>query len=182
MKKLLKYFDGYKLISTLAPLFKLIEALLELMVPLIVVQIIDIVIPSGDRSSLISYVGLMFLVALVSLGFSLSGQFFSARSAIGFTKNLTRDLHEKTLSLSQSSIDYFTPGSLVTRITSDTFQIQNAINIFFRLFLRSPFIVFGSLFMAMQIDIRTTIYFVVMIIILTAIIAGIILITTPYQK
>lgn len=182
MKKLLKYFDGYKLISTLAPLFKLIEALLELMVPLIVVQIIDIVIPSGDRSSLISYVGLMFLVALVSLGFSLSGQFFSARSAIGFTKNLTRDLHEKTLSLSQSSIDYFTPGSLVTRITSDTFQIQNAINIFFRLFLRSPFIVFGSLFMAMQIDIRTTIYFVVMIIILTAIIAGIILITTPYQN
>ena len=182
MKKLLKYFDGYKLMSVFAPLFKLSEALLELTVPLIVVQIIDYVIPTGERSSLLYYVGLMFLVALVSLGFSILGQFFSARAAIGYTKNLTADLYEKTLSLSQSAIDRFTPGSLVTRITSDTFQIQNALNIFFRLFLRSPFIVFGSLFMAMQIDLRTTSYFIVMIIILTAIIVGIILITTPYQN
>ena len=168
--------------SVFAPLFKLSEALLELTVPLIVVQIIDYVIPTGERSSLLYYVGLMFLVALVSLGFSILGQFFSARAAIGYTKNLTADLYEKTLSLSQSAIDRFTPGSLVTRITSDTFQIQNALNIFFRLFLRSPFIVFGSLFMAMQIDLRTTSYFIVMIIILTAIIVGIILITTPYQN
>lgn len=182
MKKLLKYFDGYKLMSVFAPLFKLSEALLELTVPLIVVQIIDYVIPTGERSSLLYYVGLMFLVALVSLGFSILGQFFSARAAIGYTKNLTADLYEKTLSLSQSAIDRFTPGSLVTRITSDTFQIQNALNIFFRLFLRSPFIVFGSLFMAMQIDLRTTSYFIVMIIILTAIIVGIILMTTPYQN
>ena len=182
MKKLLKYFDGYKLMSVFAPLFKLSEALLELTVPLIVVQIIDYVIPTGERSSLLYYVGLMFLVALVSLGFSILGQFFSARAAIGYTKNLTADLYEKTLSLSQSAIDRFTPGSFVTRITSDTFQIQNALNIFFRLFLRSPFIVFGSLFMAMQIDLRTTSYFIVMIIILTAIIVGIILITTPYQN
>ena len=182
MKKLMQYFHGYKLISALAPLFKLIEALLELTVPLIVVQIIDSVIPSNDRSLLISYVGLMFLVALVSLGFSISGQFFSARSAVGFTKNLTRDLHEKTLSLSQSEVDRFTPGSLVTRITSDTFQIQNGLNLFFRLFLRSPFIVFGSLIMAMQIDLRMTIYFVAMIIVLSAIIIGIILYTTPYQN
>ncbi len=182
MKKLLQYFHGYRLISALAPLFKLIEALLELTVPLIVVQIIDFVIPSDDRTLLIYYVGLMFLVALISLGFSLSGQFFSARSAVGFTKNLTRDLYEKTLSLSQSAVDRFTPGSLVTRITSDTFQIQNGLNIFFRLFLRSPFIVFGSLIMAAQIDIRMTIYFLAMIIVLSAIIIGIILITTPYQN
>lgn len=182
MKSLWKYFQGYKLMGVLAPLFKLIEALLELTVPLIVVRIIDIVIPTGEQSSLWFYVGLMFLVALVSLGFSLSGQFFSARAAIGFTRNLTADLYKKTLSLSQAAVDRFTPGSLVTRITSDTFQIQNALNIFFRLFLRSPFIVFGSLFMAMQIDIRTTSYFVIMIIILSAIIVGIILITTPFQN
>jgi ATP-binding cassette subfamily C protein len=182
MKKLLKYFHGYKLMSVLAPLFKLTEALLELTVPLIVVQIIDYVIPTGEQSSLLYYVGLMFLVALVSLGFSITGQFFSARAAIGYTKNLTADLYEKTLSLSQAAVDRFTPGSLVTRITSDTFQIQNALNIFFRLFLRSPFIVFGSLFMAMQIDIRTTGYFVLMIIILAIIIVGIILITTPFQE
>lgn len=181
MKKLLKYFHGYKLMSVLAPFFKLSEALLELTVPLIVVQIIDFVIPTGETSSLMYYVGLMFLVALVSLGFSILGQFFSARAAIGYTRNLTADIYKKTLSLSQEAVDKFTPGSLVTRITSDTFQIQNALNIFFRLFLRSPFIVFGSLFMAMQIDLRTTSYFVIMIIILSVIIVGIILITTPYQ-
>ena len=182
MKKLLKYFEGYKLMSVLAPLFKLAEALLELTVPLIIVWIIDTVIPTNDRGLLIQYVGLMFLVALVSLVFSISGQFFSARAAIGFTRNLTKDLFKKTIALSQSAYDRFTPSSLVTRITGDTFQIQGGLNIFFRLFLRSPFIVFGSLFMAMQIDVRTTRYFIVMILILFAILIGIIFITTPFQQ
>lgn len=182
MKKLLKYFKGYKLISVLAPLSKLVEALLELTVPLIIVQIIDVVIPTGNQSLLIRYVGLMFLVALVGLVFAIMGQFFSARSAVGFTKNLTYDLYKKTISLSQAAFDEFTPSSLVSRITGDTFQVQTSLNIFFRLFLRSPFIVFGSLFMAVQIDIRATIYFVTMTIILAAILIGIIMITTPYQQ
>ncbi len=182
MKTLLKYFKGYRLMGVLAPLGKLAEALLELTVPLIVVQIIDYVIPTGDRQSLIYYIGLMFLVAFVSLAFSMTSQFFSARAAIGFTKNLTSDLYEKVLSLSQTAVDKFTPSSLVTRITSDTFQIQNALNIFFRLFLRSPFIVFGSLFMAMQIDLRMTRLFVIMIVILFVIIIGIIALTTPFQN
>ena len=182
MKTLLKYFKGYRLMSVLAPLGKLAEALLELTVPLIVVKIIDEVIPTGDRSSLLYYVGLMFIVAIVSLGFSLTAQFFSARAAIGFTKNLTDDLYKNILSLSQSAVDRFTPGSLVNRITSDTFQIQGALNIFFRLFLRSPFIVAGSLFMAMQIDMRITQYFVWMTVILAIIIAGIIALTSPFQN
>ena len=182
MKTLLKYFKGYRLMSVLAPLGKLAEALLELTVPLIVVKIIDEVIPTGDRSSLLYYVGLMFIVAIVSLGFSLTAQFFSARAAIGFTKNLTDDLYKSVLSLSQSAVDRFTPGSLVNRITSDTFQIQGALNIFFRLFLRSPFIVAGSLFMAMQIDMRITQYFVGMTVILAIIIAGIIALTSPFQN
>ena len=182
MKTLLKYFKGYRLMSVLAPLGKLAEALLELTVPLIVVKIIDEVIPTGDRSSLLYYVGLMFIVAIVSLGFSLTAQFFSARAAIGFTKNLTDDLYKSVLSLSQSAVDRFTPGSLVNRITSDTFQIQGAFNIFFRLFLRSPFIVAGSLFMAMQIDMRITQYFVWMTVILAIIIAGIIALTSPFQN
>ena len=168
--------------SVLAPLGKLAEALMELTVPLIVVKIIDEVIPTGDRNSLLYYVGLMFLVAVVSLGFSLTAQFFSARAAIGFTKNLTDDLYKNVLSLSQSAVDHFTPGSLVNRITSDTFQIQGALNIFFRLFLRSPFIVAGSLFMAMQIDMRMTSYFVWMTVVLAGIIAGIIALTSPYQN
>lgn len=182
MNVLLKYFKGYRLTSVLAPLGKLLEALLELTVPLIVVQIIDYVIPTGNRDSLIFYVGLMFLVALVSLAFSITSQYLSAKAAIGYTKNLTSDLHKKTLSLSQAAVDRFTPGSLVNFITSDTFQIQNALNIFFRLFLRSPFIVFGSLFMAIQIDLRTSLYFIVMTVVLTLIIVGIIAITSPYQN
>ncbi|HLR92287.1 MAG TPA: ABC transporter ATP-binding protein [Atopostipes sp.] len=182
MKSLLKYFHGYKLMAFLAPLFKLTEALLELTVPLIIVRIIDIVIPANDRRLLLMYVGLMFLVALVSWGFSITGQFFSARAAIGYTKNLSKDLFKKTIALSQSAFDKFTPSSLVSRVTGDTFQIQTGLNIFFRLFLRSPFIVFGSLFMAVQIDTRTALYFIVMILILFAIIVGILLITTPYQQ
>lgn len=182
MKTLLQYFKGYRLMSVLAPLGKLAEALLELTVPLIVVQIIDYVIPTGDRGDLTFYVGLMFLVALISFVFSITSQFFSARAAIGYTKNLTNALYKKTLSLSQSAVDRFSPGSLVNYITSDTFQIQGGLNLFFRLFLRSPFIVFGSLFMAMQIDLRMTRYFIVMIIILTIIITGIIYITSPYQN
>lgn len=182
MKTLLKYFKGYRFMSVLAPLGKLAEALLELTVPLIVVQIIDYVIPTGDRNDLIFYVGLMFLVAIISLAFSITSQFFSARAAIGYTKNLTNALYKKTLSLSQAAVDRFTPGSLVNYITSDTFQIQGGLNLFFRLFLRSPFIVFGSLFMAMQIDMRMTRYFIVMIVILTVIITGIIYFTSPFQN
>lgn len=182
MKVLLKYFKGYRLTSFMAPLGKLLEALLELLVPLIVVRIIDDVIPTGNRESLIYYVGLMFVLALASLIFSITAQYLSAKAAIGYTKNLSSDLYEKTLSLSQTAVDKFTASSLVNLITSDTFQIQNALNIFFRLFLRSPFIVFGSLFMAMQIDSRMTSYFIALIVILSTIIVGIIVITSPYQN
>ena len=182
MKNLLKYFRGYKLISFLAPVFKLLEALLELLVPLIIVQVIDEVVPTGDRRLLTYYVGLMFLIALVSWFFSIMGQLYSAKSAIGFTKNLTQDLFKKTLSLSQSAYDQYTPSSLTARITNDTYQVQTGLNLFFRLFLRSPFIVLGSLLMAARIDPRMTIYFIVMTDFLSAVIIGIIRITTPYQR
>lgn len=182
MKNLLKYFKGYRIISALAPLFKLFEALLELLVPLIIIQIIDQVVPTGDQQLLLTYVGLMFGIALVSWFFAIMGQFFSARSAVGFTKNLTQELFKKTLSLSQAAHDQLTPSSLTARITSDTFQVQTGVNLFFRLFLRSPFIVLGSLFMASQIDARMTRYFVVMTVLLSIIIIGIIRITTPYQR
>ena len=182
MKNLLKYFRGYKLISVLAPVFKLLEALLELLVPLIIVQVIDEVVPTGNRTLLTYYVGLMFLIALVSWFFSIMGQLYSAKSAIGFTKNLTQNLFKKTLSLSQSAYDQYTPSSLTARITNDTYQVQTGLNLFFRLFLRSPFIVLGSLLMAARIDPRMTIYFIVMTAFLSAVIIGIIRITTPYQR
>lgn len=182
MKKLLKYFKGYRIISALAPLFKLFEALLELLVPLIIIQIIDQVVPTGNQQLLLTYVGLMFGIALISWFFSIMGQLFAAKSAVGFTKNLTQDLFKKTLSLSQSAHDQLTPSSLTARITNDTYQVQTGVNLFFRLFLRSPFIVLGSLFMASQIDRRMTSYFVIMTVLLSIIIVGIILITTPYQR
>lgn len=182
MRKLLKYFHGYRLISVLAPLFKLFEALLELSVPLLMVQIIDRVVPTGNRELLIYYVGLMFIIALVSWIFAIMGQWFAAKSAVGFTKNLTQDLFKKTLTLSQTAYDKITPSSLTARVTNDTYQIQTGINLFFRLFLRSPFIVLGSLIMASRIDTQMTRYFIVMTIFLTLIIIGIIRITTPYQR
>ncbi|MDN6731062.1 MAG: ABC transporter ATP-binding protein/permease, partial [Atopostipes suicloacalis] len=138
--------------------------------------------PTADRNLLIFYIGLMFLIALVSWFFSIMGQFFAAKSAIGFTKNLTQDLFKKTLSLSQSAYDELTPGSLTARITNDTYQIQIGLNLFFRLFLRSPFIVAGSLLMASRINGRMTVYFLLMTLLLTLVIIGVIRVTTPYQR
>ncbi|MDN6161499.1 MAG: ABC transporter ATP-binding protein/permease [Atopostipes sp.] len=182
MKKLLKYFRNYRLISSLAPLFKLLEALMELSVPLIIVKVIDDVVPTADRELLIYYIGIMFLIALVSWLFAIMGQLFAAKSAVGFTKNLTQDLFKKTLTLSQSAYDELTPGSLTARITNDTYQIQTGLNLFFRLFLRSPFIVAGSLLMASRINTRMTIYFIGMTILLSLTIVGVIRLTTPYQR
>lgn len=182
MRNLLKYFKGYRIISALSPLFKLFEALLELLIPLIIIQIIDQVVPTGDQRLLMTYVGVMFAIALISWFFSIMGQLFAAKSAVGFTKNLTQDLFKKTLSLSQSAYDQLTPSSLTARITNDTYQIQTGVNLFFRLFLRSPFIVLGSLFMASQIDTRMTSYFVIMTVLLSLVIVGIVRMTTPYQR
>ena len=138
--------------AVLAPTFKLIEALLELTIPLITALIIDQVIGTANQELLLFYVALMLVVGIISFGFSILGQYFSAKAAIGYTKNLSQDLFEKTINLNQISYDQFSLGSLVSYITNDTFQIQTGLNIFFRLFLRSPFIVFGSLLMASQID------------------------------
>ena len=182
MNKLLVYFHGFKIMAVLAPTFKLIEALLELTIPLITALIIDQVIGTANQELLLFYVALMLVVGIISFGFSILGQYFSAKAAIGYTKNLSQDLFEKTISLNQSSYDQFSLGSLVSYITNDTFQIQTGLNIFFRLFLRSPFIVFGSLLMASQIDRRATTYFISMIIILFVILVGIIIVTTPYQQ
>lgn len=183
MKRLLKYFDGYKLPSFLGPTFKLVEALLELLVPSIVAIVIDVAIPSGNRNNVIQYFVIMFALAFVGLIFSISAQYFSAKAAIGFAENLNHDLFEKITYLSKESVDRISPSSLVTRNTSDTFQIQSGLNTFFRLFLRSPFIVAGSLIMAMNIDLRMTSYFLAMIVILFSIIGSITYFSAPlYAK
>ncbi|UUX33860.1 ABC transporter ATP-binding protein [Fundicoccus culcitae] len=183
MKRLLKYFNGYKLPSFLGPIFKLIEALLELLVPSVVAIVIDEAIPSGDQRNVIQYIVFMFAIAFIGLLFSISAQYFSAKAAIGFTENLNHDLFEKIMYLSKESVDEISTASLVTRNTSDTYQIQTGLNTFFRLFLRSPFIVAGSLVMAMRIDLRMTGYFLGMIIVLFLIIALITYLSAPlYTK
>lgn len=179
MKKLLKYFKDYRLSSFFGPFFKLIEALLELTVPMFVAIIIDEAIPSGDVNQIFRYIAIMFGVGLTGFIFSITAQYHSARAAIGVTREIGNDLFKHIMHLPKAEKDALTPASLVTRMTSDLFQIQAAINIFFRLFLRSPFIVLGSMIMAMQIDLRMTAYFVAMIVLLTIVVVGSIYITTP---
>lgn len=182
MKKLLKYFKDYRLSSFLGPCFKLIEALLELTVPMFVAVIIDEAIPSGEVSQILRYIAIMFGVGLTGFIFSITAQYHSARAAIGVTRSMGNDLFKHMMHLPKAQRDDLTPASMVTRMTSDLFQIQSAINIFFRLFLRSPFIVLGSLVMAMQIDLRMTGYFVAMILLLTFVVVGSIYLTTPLHS
>lgn len=179
MKQLIVHFKNYRLSSFFGPFFKLIEALLELTIPMFVAVIIDEAIPSGEVSNVIRYIAMMFGIGLTGFLFSITAQYHSARAAIGVTRSIGNDLFKHIIHLPKAERDDITPASLVTRMTSDLFQIQSAINIFFRLFLRSPFIVLGSMIMAMQIDLRMTSYFLAMILLLTVVVVGSLYITTP---
>lgn len=179
MSRLFRYFEGYKLSSIFGPLMKLVEAVLELLVPMIVALIIDVAIPTGDVANIIKYILVMFGIAAAGLAFSITAQFLSAKAAVGFAENLTNDLFEFVLQLPKEVYGTISPGSIVTRLTSDTFQIQSGLNTFFRLFLRSPFIVFGSLIMAAQIDGRMTLIFLAMIAILFVVVGAIIYFANP---
>lgn len=179
MKRLIQYFKGYVKESVLGPLFKLCEALLELIVPMLVAAVIDTAIPSKDHSLLLFYIFAMVVVGIIGFTLSLSAQYFSAKAAVGFTKQLNEALFKKIIYLPQSTVDKMSPASLINRVTSDTFQIQTGINIFFRLFLRSPFIVLGSLMLAVQIDVSMTMIFMLMIILLFLSVFGVLKVTTP---
>lgn len=179
MKRLWQYFEGYRLQSVLGPLFKLTEAIMELFVPIFVARIIDEAIPTGDIMQVLPNIAWMFGIALAGLLFAITAQYFAARAAVGFTRNLSMDLFEKVTKLGRGTRDTLSDASLLTRLTSDTFQVQSGLNTFFRLFMRSPFIVFGSLIMAMQIDLSMTGIFLEMIILLMAIVMGLIYIANP---
>lgn len=170
MKDLSPYFKPYLRESILAPLFKLLEACFELMVPLMVALIVDKIIPSGNQGDLVATIFYMVLLAIIGVGVSLTAQYFSAKAAVGYTKSLTQDVYQKILSLPASSRNQLSADSLLTRLSSDTLQIQNGINIFLRLFLRAPIVVFGSLIMAFLISPRLALIFLVMIGILFALV------------
>jgi len=170
MKQLLSYFKPYLKESFLAPLFKLLEAVFELLVPMVIAGIVDQSIPKKDQGHLWMQMGFLFVFAVIGVLVALVAQFYSAKAAVGFTKELTNDLYRHILSLSKDSRDRLTTSSLVTRLTSDTYQIQTGINQFLRLFLRAPIIVFGAIFMAYRLSPELTLWFLVMVAILSFVI------------
>ena len=170
MKSLLKYFKGYLKETILGPVFKLLEAIFELCVPLIMAHLVDQVIPQKETSGVVMTVGVLFLFASFGVVVAITAQYFSSKAAVGFTREMTKDLYDKILSLPKDKRDRIGTSSLVTRLTSDTYQIQVGINLFLRLFLRAPIIVFGSIIMAFMISPKLTLWFLGMVAILTLII------------
>ena len=170
MKYLSRYFKGYLKETVLGPLFKLFEASFELLVPIIIARIVDTIIPSNNKMNLVLMVELLFLFAVVGVIVAITAQYFSSKAAVGYTRQLTKDLFKKIMGLSKEDRDKLTTSSLVTRLTSDTYQIQTGINQILRLFLRAPIIVFGAIIMAFNISSKMTIDFLVMVAILFVIV------------
>ena len=166
MKHLLPFFKQYKKESFLAPLFKMLEALFDLIVPLMVAKIINVGITNGDKKYILTHFGILILMALLGLACSFTAQYFAAKAAIGTSTGLRHKLlaHIKTLSFSE--LDALGASALITRMTADVNQVQNGINMFLRLFLRSPFIVFGAMIMAFTINFRISMVFLGVIVIL----------------
>lgn len=183
MKKVLSYLRGYWLESLLGPLFKLLEASFELAVPFVIASIIDKGIPSGDANYIIRMGLVLVALGLVGLLSSVTAQYFAARAAVGLATKLRKSLFGHIQRLSYSDLDTLGGATLITRMTSDINQLQNGVNLALRLFLRSPFIVFGAMAMAFTIDTRSAIVFAVVIPVLAAIVFGIMLVTMPmYRK
>ena len=182
MKKLLVYLKAYRKESILGPLFKLIEATFELLVPLVVAAIIDTGIAQRDTG----YIGKMCLLlvglAVVGLVCAITAQFFAAKAAVGFVTKLKHVLFSHIQKLSYTELDKIGTSTLITRLTSDMNQVQNGVNLFLRLFLRSPFVVFGAMVMAFTIDSQVAWTFVIVIAALSVVVFGIMLISIPLYK
>lgn len=183
MWKLLVYLKEYKKESVLGPLFKLLEASFELLVPLVMASIIDTGIKNGDSRYVFLMGGVLLLLAVVGLAASLTAQYFAAKAAVGFSTKLKHALFAHIESLSYSEVDMLGSTSLITRMTSDVNQVQSGVNLVLRLFLRSPFIVFGAMIMAFTIDVKAALIFVVAIPLLSVVVFGVMLASIPlYRK
>ena len=182
MKHLRPYMKKYKLQSILAPAFKMLEAGFDLTVPLLVARIIDDGIAAGNQQVIWSNFALMLLMAMLGLACSFTAQFFAAKAAIGSAAGLRRDLLAHIQSLSFTELDTIGTATLITRMTSDINQVQNGINMFLRLFLRSPFIVFGAMILVFTINTQLALIFVAAISVLFVIVFGIMKITNPKYK
>ena len=183
MKQLLRGLKDYRKEVILAPLFKMLEAMLELLVPLVMKNIIDRGIPAGDTGYIIRMSLVLLAIALVGLACAITAQWFSAKAATGFATKIRHDLFEHVQTLDFTELDRLGTSTLITRMTSDVNQIQNGVNLTLRLFLRSPFVVFGAMIMAFTIDTKTALIFLAVIPVLALVVFGIMLITRPmYQR
>ncbi len=182
MKRLLKYLKSYKKECALGPLFKMFEATLELIVPLVIAAIVDRGIGDGSTGFVIKASLFLLLLGAVGLGFSLTAQYFSAKAAVGFVGKLRYALFEKVGTLSYSDIDELGTSTLITRMTQDASKVQNGLNLALRLLLRSPFVVFGAMIMAFTVDAKSALTFAAVIPLLSVVVFGIMLITMPLYK
>lgn len=183
MKSLLVYLKDYKKESILGPLFKLLEATFELIVPLIMADIINVGIERGDKAYIIQRCLIMVALGIIGLVCSITAQYFSAKAAVGFATKLRHALFKHIQGLSYTEIDSIGTSTLITRMTSDINQLQSGVNLVLRLFLRSPFIVFGAMIMAFTINVKAALIFVVTIPALSIVVFGIMAITIPmYRK
>ena len=182
MRRVLCYLKDYKKESVLGPLFKLIEACFELFVPFVIAEMIDRGIPSGDAGYILKMGAVLVGLALIGLACAVTAQYFAAKAAVGLAAKLRHALFAKIQSLSYSDIDHIGTSTLITRMTSDINQLQSGVNLGLRLFLRSPFIVFGAMLMAFVIDVRCALIFAVAIPVLAVIVFGIMLVTMPMYK
>lgn len=182
MKKLLYFMKDYKKESILAPLFKMLEAFFELFVPLVVASIIDDGIVPKDSGHIIRMCLLLLVLAAVGLTCSITAQYFAAKSAVGAATGIRYELFTHIQTLGYEEMDMVGTSTLITRMTSDINQVQNGINLVLRLFLRSPFIVFGAMIMAFTIDMKAAMIFVVAIILLSIVVFGVMFITKPLYK
>lgn len=183
MKKLLIYLRDYKKESVLGPLFKLLEASFELIVPLVMAAIIDQGISQGDKPYILKMCLALVALAVIGLVCSITAQYFAAKAAVGFATKLRHALFEHIEKLSFSEMDQVGTSTLITRMTSDINQTQSGVNLVLRLFLRSPFIVFGAMIMAFTIDVKAALIFVVAIPLLAIVVFGIMVVSIPlYRK
>ncbi|MBQ8401263.1 MAG: ABC transporter ATP-binding protein [Clostridia bacterium] len=182
MKQLLQYLKPYTKESILGPLFKLLEASFELLVPLVVAAVIDSGITGGDKTAIWKYCGILVLLGLIGMVCSITAQFFSAKAAVGFATRIRHALFAHIQTLSFGTLDRIGTSTLITRLTSDVNQVQAGVNLTLRLLLRSPFVVFGAMVMAFTIDTPSALIFAVTIPVLCVIVFGIMLISMPLYK
>ncbi len=185
MLKLVRFLKGYRLKTIFGPFFKLVEAVFELLVPIVVAWIIDTAIPQangGDSSGILKGGALILALGVVGLGFALVAQFFASRASLGFGTNLRRELYAHINTFSYSELDKFSTASLITRLTSDVNQTQQGVAMFIRLILRAPFIVVGAIVMTMTIDMQLSLVFLTTAIVVGAVLFAILSFTLPKYK